>query len=143
MLAYKQDDFVYDARIRNPNTVLHYYKLDGSFDNFLGSIPMSIFNFFCRPNIEFSSNYSLIVFRVENLFLFFSLMFSLFKGFQTPNKYASQLNFVFCIFIFSSAIVLGSIVPVLGNLLKYRSPVIIILFGLIFFNSKTKTQQND
>lgn len=143
MIAYKQDDFIYDARIRNPNTVLNYHPLDGTFCNFVEGIPKSMFNFFGRPNIEFISNFALLPFRIENLLLWIFIVLQIIKRNTVSNIQLQRVNFVFIVFILCSSILLGSMIPVLGNLVKYRTPIMIMLFGLIFLNIKIKKERHD
>ena len=139
MLRFKQADYKFEARIAHAKSLIPTKKIDGQLTNFFACLPYGISNGFSRPHI-FEINSLLTCYpAIENLlFLLLLALTVIFPRKLTPNQ--QLLIFAFGTFIVITYVFLGLLVPVLGNLIRYKAPLLPLLyFCLLTLIDKTKT----
>ncbi len=89
-------------------------------------IPFALWNVMCAPMIWNATSLMLLPLATENLLLFFLLLVVVFN-FRKMSLHETRILFgvmVFCFFLFA---VIGITTPVLGSIVRYRVPGIILL----------------
>lgn len=130
MLRFKQADYKHEARLANAKSLINTKKMDGQLSNFFACIPFGLSNGFARPHILEVNNFMLIFPAFENLFILILLLLV----FAFPRKLNSEQHLiVFSLgtFVVITFVFLGLLVPVLGNLIRYKAPLLPILFYCI------------
>ena len=127
VLRFKQRDQQFEARKQNAHTVIYAPTLDGNPITFLKCIPFGILNTLFRPNIIDLKNPLFIPDIFLNLIVIILILFSIkFRKSKFSDKeklLANQILF----FSIISLILIGILVPVLGNIVRYRAPIIPLL----------------
>ncbi len=138
MLRFKQADYKYEARLANAKSLISTKKMDGQLSNFFLCIPYGLSNGFSRPHI-FEVNSILTIYpALENL-LFILLFIALFIFPRKLNSNQQLIIFSFGTFIVITFTFLGLLVPVLGNLVRYKAPLLPLLyFCLLTMIDKSK-----
>ncbi len=140
MLRFKQADYKFEARLANAKSLISTKKLDGQLSNFFICIPYGISNGFSRPHI-FEINSLLTIYPAfENLLFLIGLLFTFIF---TKKLNVDQQIILFSIgtFIFLTFVFLGLLVPVLGNLVRYKAPLLPLLyFCMLLLLDKTKIE---
>jgi hypothetical protein len=127
VLRFKQRDQQFEAWKQNAHTVIYAPTLDGNPITFLKCIPFALINTIFRPNIIDLKNPLFIPDILINLIVIVLILFSI-KYRKT--KFSNQeKGFVTLILYFTiiSIILIGILVPVLGNIVRYRAPIIPLL----------------
>jgi hypothetical protein len=127
VLRFKQRDQQFEARKQNAHTVIYAPTLDGNPITFLKCIPFAIMNTLIRPNIIDLKNPLFIPDIFLNLIVILLILFSI--KFRKSNFSYKEKLLANQILFFSiiSLILIGILVPVLGNIVRYRAPIIPLL----------------
>lgn len=142
-LKFKQQDFQKEASISQAGSAYTLPTLDGTPENLLFAVPQGIITTLFAPFPWELRKKSFIWPLSENLLL----LLSWFIFFQKKRKIclSRQALFWLC-FALSIGAFYGMLIPLLGNLIRYKLPVTLILFlwPWIFSQSTnaTKTTQN-
>lgn len=94
--------------------------------SFVVALPFALWNVLCEPMIWKAKSLMLFPLAVENLLLMF-LLTMMFYGFKKIDLTQTRLllaSLVFCFFLFA---LIGITTPVLGSIVRYRVPGIILL----------------
>lgn len=138
MLRFKQADYKHEARLAKAKSLINTKKIDGQLSNFFACIPYGLSNGFARPHLLEANNPMLVLPAIENLLILFLLLVM----FIFPRKldYTNQiLVFAFGTFIVITFIFLGLLVPVLGNLVRYKAPLLpLLIYCLLMLIDKNK-----
>jgi hypothetical protein len=124
VLRFKQRDQQFEAKSQKAKTVIYSPTLDGNPRTFLKCIPFSIANTLFRPTFSDLKNPLFIPDIFITLVLWVLIFLTLFfrkKDISENEKILSQFLLYFTLLIF---LVIGILVPVLGNIIRYRAPVI-------------------
>ena len=122
-----------EAEREGAKSYIHIPKLDGTLLNFTWIFPCGIFTACCRPFLWESSSPFTVLASLENL------VFLLFVYFWIRTRWKQPLHSdhiaIFCLVLFLviSAFI-GSVIPVLGNLVRYKVivyPAAVLLFSKI------------
>ncbi len=127
MLRFKQADYKHEAKIAKAKSLIYTKKLDGELYNFFICLPYGISNGFARPHIFEIKSLTYLVPSLENLFIIF-LFVLIFLFPKKLNLDQKLLVFYYGTFISITFIFIGLLVPVLGNLVRYKAPFLPILF---------------
>lgn len=136
MIEYKQDDFFYEAYTRKAETLLKLTPIKFNDFSFVFTFKDAIFNVFFSPSLSHLTNLLGIPFLIENLFLWFLILFSLknkrFRKINNEDKFLLLSGITICIFS-------GMISPVLGTVLKFKSiGYLYLIVALIKLNFQTQ-----
>jgi hypothetical protein len=127
MLRFKQADYKFEARLAHAKSLVNTKKLDGQLSNFFLCLPYGLSNGFSRPHIFEINSIITIYPALENL-LFIVLFVALFIFPRKLNSNQQLIIFSLGTFIVITYIFLGLLVPVLGNLVRYKAPLLPLLF---------------
>jgi hypothetical protein len=140
MLRFKQADYKHEAKLANAKSLINTKKMNGELSNFFLCIPYGISNGFARPHIFEIYTFSYLLPALENFLII--LLFIIILIF--PRKLeVDQQNLVFHLgtFVVLTFTFLGLLVPVLGNLVRYKAPLLPLLyFCLLALVDKSKYQ---
>lgn len=138
MLRFKQADYKHEAKLANAKSLISTKKMDGQLSNFFACIPFGISNGFARPHLIETNSLPLILPALENFIcLLLILCVSIFT--RKLNRDEQILVFYFGTFIVLTFIFLGLLVPVLGNLVRYKAPLLpLFYFCLLSLIDKSK-----
>ena len=138
ILAEIQEGFLYDVALKKPETAIQATKLDGSLKTVIQAIPMAVSNMII-PFFTFSiKKWEVIPFTMERILLVILLLL----GFYARLKEHTFMNDYFAIVGLISIFILVLITlltPILGLIIKYASPAIILLF--LFLTSRVDWQK--
>ena len=138
MLRFKQADYKHEAKLANAKSLVFTKKMDGQLSNFFISIPFGISNGFARPHLFETKSLLFILPALEN-FMCLLLILCLFIFPKKLNRDEQILIFYFGTFIVLTFIFLGLLVPVLGNLVRYKAPLLpLFYFCLLTLIDKSK-----
>ena len=131
MLVNKQSHSVKEAAYFNAGSRIDIPPIDGNTLSILKVAPVGIWNTITRPYLWEGKNMMMLASAVENIFtvLFIILCLSL-----TNFKSIKNLNLVLFLLTFSISYyaLIGICTPVLGNLVRYKAPLLpIFLFAFI------------
>lgn len=130
VLRFKQRDQQFEAKAQKARSVIYAPTLDGDPITILRCVPFALFNAIFRPNIIDIKNVLFIPDFLLNLLLFIIILLSIFyKNHFLSSKEKLIQRFILC-FALMSLIIIGTLVPVLGNLVRYRAPIL-PLFTLV------------
>ena len=127
MLRFKKADYKFEARLAHAKSLVNTKKLDGQLSNFFLCLPYGLSNGFSRPHIFEINSIITIYPALENL-LFIVLFVALFIFPRKLNSNQQLIIFSLGTFIVITYIFLGLLVPVLGNLVRYKAPLLPLLF---------------
>lgn len=138
ILRLKQGDQLTEARRQRAKTQIYIPRLDDNLRSFLTCIPFSIFNTLFRPNIIDIKKFELVPDAIFSLFIIFIIGASIFWRKKIEQENQRQITIIIIYFSFTSFIIIGMLVPVLGNLVRYRAPILplfaIAIISMIDFN---------
>ena len=121
----KQADFL---ALDKGNTTLPVTQLSGTATSFIATLPQAINHSICRPYItDYTLSVQLIPFAIE--LIGYQLLLLLCICFYKKSKSISATPFILVIFGCTVLIIIGYIVPAVGEIVRYRSlylPFIII-----------------
>ena len=131
MLVNKQTHSVKEAEYFNAGSRIEIPALDNNAGSILKTAPIGIWNTIARPYLWEGKNIMMLASAAENvlviLFIILCLWFSDFKNFKQLNLLLFLLNFSLAYFA-----LIGICTPVLGNLVRYRAPLLpVLLFSFI------------
>lgn len=131
MLVNKQTHSVKEAAYFKAGSRIEIPALDNSAASILKTAPVGIWNTIARPYPWEGKNIMMLASAAENililLFIILCLTLSDFKNFRQLNLLLFLLNFSLAYFA-----LIGICTPVLGNLVRYRAPLLpILLFSLV------------
>ena len=132
MLRFKQVDYRYEARVKKAKSTIKIKELDGNLINLFECLPLGLINAITRPSLIDINSPLILLPAVENTFilLLFFLAFK-FKNQVTNDQRAIDLTLRY--FTISMLIFLGILVPVIGNLVRYRAPILPFILILLLF----------
>jgi hypothetical protein len=127
VLRFKQRDQQFEAKAQHAKTVIYAPTLDGNPITILKSIPYALFNAAFRPNVIDLKNFLFIPDFLINLIVILTLilLFIYKKEHLSIEEKLTQKFILY--FAIISLIIIGTLVPVLGNLVRYRSPIFPLL----------------
>jgi hypothetical protein len=131
MLVNKQTHSVKEAEYFNAGSRIEIPGFDNNAGSILKTAPIGIWNTIARPYLWEGKNIMMLASAVENvlimLFIILCLWLSDFKNFRQLNLLLFLLNFSLAYFA-----LIGICTPVLGNLVRYRAPLLpILLFAFV------------
>ena len=131
MLVNKQTHSVKEASYFKAGSRIDIPALDNSAASIVETAPVGIWNTITRPYLWEGKNIMMLASAVENvligLFIIGCIAFSDFKNFRQWNLFLFLLNFALAYFA-----LIGICTPVLGNLVRYRAPLLpVFLFAFI------------
>ena len=131
MLVNKQTHSVKEAEYFNAGSLIKIPAIDNSSISILKTAPIGIWNTIARPYPWEGKNMMMVASAIENLFIMLFMMLCLvlsdFKNLRHLNLVLFLLNFSMAYFA-----LIGICTPVLGNLVRYRAPLLpILLFAFI------------
>lgn len=115
-----------------------YFPIESrtGFISFLKGIPQAIYNVWLRPLFMWNRGIFSLINAVESLF--YLLLPFLLMGFLRKGKFQWLAFWMLISFLFLGSIIIGSSIPVMGAVLRYRSPLIpfylILLFTFVDIN---------
>lgn len=128
--AWKQKAFYNEARLSGAGSVIEIPPIEGPADIFLNA-PSALVNTYFRPWIGEGSNILYLPAALENLFLMFCLAVMAWN-FRRPYGLGVPIIGFGISFVLCLGIALGSTVPILGALVRYKMPALIFLFAVTF-----------
>ncbi len=131
MLVNKQMHSVKEANYFKAGSRIEIPALDNSAASIVETAPVGIWNTITRPYIWEGKNIMIMASAAENLliglFIIACIAFSDFKNLRQWNLFLFLLNFALAYFA-----LIGICTPVLGNLVRYRAPILpVFLFAFI------------
>lgn len=132
-LLYKQKDFHEDALLKVNTTTFDLpivLNESSSFETFLVALPFSCFSSFLYPSIFHPIKLSFLLFAIENTLILLIFCWILFQVrlFKRPNNV-----FIFMLFAGVTYVsFIGLISPVVGNLIRYKTPILPIVWMLLY-----------
>ncbi len=127
VLRFKQRDQQFEAKAQHAKTVIYAPTLDGNPITILKCIPYALFNAVFRPNVIDLKNFLFIPDFLINLMVILTLILLLIykkEHLSIEEKLTQKFILYFAII---SLIIIGTLVPVLGNLVRYRAPTFPLL----------------
>jgi len=131
MLRFKQADYKHEARLAKAKSLIYTKKMDGQLLNFFSCIPFGISNGFARPHLFEIKSFQFIAPAIENSFCIL-LILGIFIFPRKLSRDQQLLVFFFGSLIVITFIFLGLLVPVLGNLVRYKAPLLPLLYFSLF-----------
>ncbi|CAG0968163.1 MAG: hypothetical protein HND27_06295 [Bacteroidetes bacterium] len=134
LLSEKQQAFLELAEKENAGSVVKVYKLENSYMNLIKNIPYAIKNLFLHPFV-FTCKIGLeLPAAIENSIFQIGLLFSFFfrnKLTKVENNFV-WLCLSFSVFLF---MLIGTTTPVLGAIVRYKTPALPFLFAVLLLLS--------
>lgn len=124
------DDFVQLATENEAGSLIKLDRLESFSDLFTNSVK-AINNVLLRPNILEVKNAFYIPFAIENIGLFFIFLWITSRCIRYQNL--SETAILLAIIVI--AIIIGLSTPVLGATIRYRAPIVLILYSSLFYYS--------
>ena len=138
MLRFKQADYNHEAKLAKAKSLVNTKKMNGELSNFFACIPYGISNGFARPHIFEIHSITYILPALENIFIL-TLILLIFIFPRKLNINQQILIFYLGTFIVITFTFLGLLVPVLGNLVRYKAPLLpLLLFSLLALIDRSK-----
>jgi hypothetical protein len=129
-LKFKQLGYRDEARKEGAKSIFRIKELDGTILNFLACLPGGISNALFRPFIWEASNVLMIIPALENTLLIVILLVLLIR--RTRATSFDQNTFLLLLaFVLITACFTGILVPVFGNLIRYKVTFLPIVYMLI------------
>lgn len=130
-LKYKQKDNLYEARLEKAKSMIYIRKLDGSWLNLISALPFGFANALFRPTVFDISSIIITLPALDNLVLLL-LILGCVVFYDKRNNVPVQFTLIVLLFSISILTFNGILNPVLGNLVRYKAPILpFILFLLI------------
>lgn len=133
ILRFKQADYYYEAKQANAKSLIYINKLDGTLENLFLNIPTSLINGILRPFPFDLTSMIFIPFFLENVILMF-LIICIIIAFKKVDKSYKNEYYLMLYFVIITLIFIGLLVPIIGNIVRYRAPIIPLLYFLIFLH---------
>jgi hypothetical protein len=139
MLLNKQMHSVKEASYFKAGSRIEIPALDNSASSVIETAPVGIWNTVLRPYLWEGKNVMMLASAVENvligLFVIACLWFSDFRNLSQLNLFLFLLNFALAYFA-----LIGICTPVLGNLVRYRAPLLPIFLFAFFLILRSKLE---
>lgn len=144
-LVYKQKDFINVARDTKAGSTIKLGIIDNSAWSYIKNCPEALINAMFRPTLFEVKNVLFALVSVENTLLFL-LLILLFFFFKKPKIFQLNLIYFGIYFTILLAILIGLTVPVLGAIVRYKTPfmpfiISILLVCIDFAKIKSKFVQ--
>jgi hypothetical protein len=137
MLANKQSNSIKEATYFNAGSRIEIAPVEANAISIIKAIPSGIRNTLLRPYPWEGRNIMMLASALENiaviLLILLCLIYSDFKHFRNANPFFFLINFSLAYFA-----LIGICTPVLGNLVRYRAPVLPVLLFALLLNVKPK-----
>lgn len=133
-LSEKQRDFMGLAQSMHSGSIIHINKLEPTFKSFAMNAPEAFFNTLLRPFIWEAKSPFEIAAALENLALLVLIIFALIKLDREKLKHPLVpfcLSFIVILFVLS-----GIATPVVGALVRYKTPALLFLVIVLLMVSK-------
>ncbi len=132
-IVWKQAAFYNEAELSGAGSLIDIPRIEGAADIFLNA-PAALINTYLRPWIWEGGNILYLPAGLENMALLICFMVMLWN-FRRPYGLAIPIIAFALSFVLLLGIVMGSVVPVLGALVRYKMPALIFLFAFIFIHT--------
>ena len=134
MLRFKQADYKYEARVEKAKSIIKIKKIDGKLLNLFACIPFGLLNAITRPSLIDINSPFITLPAIENTILLILIFTALrFRDELSFNQQPIELLLRY--FTISLLIFIGILVPVLGNLVRYRAPILPLILILLLFHT--------
>jgi hypothetical protein len=133
MLRFKQVDYKYEARVKKAKSVIKIKEIDGNLINLFECLPLGFINAIIRPSLFDINSPFIALPAIENTLLVILILIVLKFNKQLTNK-QKAIELVLRYFTVSLLIFLGILVPVLGNLVRYRAPILPFMLIILLFH---------
>ncbi|MEX2596408.1 MAG: hypothetical protein WEC59_05695 [Salibacteraceae bacterium] len=123
-IASKQQEFITHTQFTNPGSGFSMKPIEPELTSLVKQAPIALMNTILKPfpwAVSVSPEWLMVL---ENLYLFFLMLLSAYGIRKYPINYAWPLWLLFLIVPF--LILTGTVTPVFGAIMRYRSPVILI-----------------
>ena len=137
MLRFKQADYKHEAKIEKAKSLIWTKKMDGRMINLIACIPFGLSNGFARPHIFEINSFMISIPAIENFIIILLFVFSIFFSSKLDPK-KQLIVYGFGTFITLTYLFLGLLVPVLGNLVRYKAPLLPLLYFCILIQIDNK-----
>lgn len=128
----KQFDFIQMARAVNAGSQVFMQPLEHSFFSLIKLFPRGIWNVFYYPNLSMVKNSMSLASFLENLLISILFLGTVFKIIQDRSlKFSSLLLLGF---VFVALGIIGITSPVVGAMVRYKSPILPFLFFVLLQN---------
>lgn len=134
MLRFKQADYKYEARIEKAKSIIKIKKIDGKLSNLFACIPFGLINAITRPSLVDINSAFIALPAIENTILLV-LIFAAFRFRCQLSIEQKPIELLLRYFTVSLLIFIGILVPVLGNLVRYRAPIFPLILVLLLFHT--------
>ena len=136
-IYYKQDDFFYEAKMKNAESTTELNKLDGTTISLIKTIPDAMQNVFLKPSILDLQNKKFWPFIIENCSLIILLiyLFSIRKNIE----WTTPLFLFFIGLALTSGIFIGILNPIIGTLVRFKAISYLFLYAGIISIIPKKT----
>ncbi len=138
-LSQKQHDFINMAIAENAGSYIDIMPLDNSIINLVKSFPQAFVNSFFRPFVFDYRGVITVPNIVENIGLLVFMIFVLFRFKVPADRKTANVVLMSLFFSVVAMLIIGYTVPVLGALVRYRSPVLPFLTGGLLLVCKRKS----
>ena len=135
-LAEKQRDFMGLAQSMNSGSIIHINKLEPTFKSFVLNAPEAFVNTLCRPFIWESQSAFEWMAAIENMLIIALIIFALIK---LDRQKLTNVWVPFCLtFVLVLFVLSGIATPVVGALVRYKTPALPFLVIMLLIISKIK-----
>ncbi len=129
-LRHKQWAFTEIAKRGNAGSLISTKKLEANTIGLIENTPEAIMNTLFRPHLFEAGSLFMLMSALENLLLIL-LIFTSLVFFKKPEKDDLPLLYTSIFFVFSLALLIGLVNPVLGSIVRFRIPLL-PFFAIIF-----------
>lgn len=126
-VSQKQNDFLNHAEVIKAGSMVSIERLDGSFKRFIMVTPTALKNALIEPLPWNFSGLPSILMMLENILFLGLLALALFQGSSKKNELALFLGQ----FALPVILLIGFTTPVLGAIMRYRAPIMVLLVLLL------------
>lgn len=135
-LSEKQRDFMGLAQSMNSGSIIHINRLEPTFKSFVLNAPEAFFNTLCRPFIWQAKSPFEWMAAIENVIIIALIIFALLKiDWQKLKQPMVPFCFTFVLVLF---VLSGIATPVVGALVRYKTPALPFLVVTLLLVSKIK-----
>lgn len=143
MLANKQTHAIKEASYFNAGSRIEITPITGCTRSVTDNIPSAVWNCVARPYLWESKNPMMLLSALENVLVWVVILFCIFLILKHGSF--SQANTVLFLLAFSLSYfaLIGISTPVLGNLVRYKTPLVpLLLFGFVLMADLRKAPQS-
>ena len=140
MLKFKQANNLHESKQENANSEFTIIRLNGELDNLFEALPFAFVNAVFSPLFtDVHSKVQILPFLEAIFLIVLLLMFCLFPS-NILDTNLLIFVFLFCIVAF---LFFGLLVPVIGNLVIYRSPFLFLVYFFLVSNIDLNRMKNE